>query len=289
VDRSIDSPQAFLETNILGTFQLLHASLNYWKQLPTDEQATFRFLHVSTDEVFGSLGETGYFTEATPIAPRSPYSASKASSDLLVQAWHHTYGLPTLISNCSNNYGPYHFPEKLIPLTLVNAVQGKPLPVYGQGTNVRDWLYVEDHVRALWCILNHGSVGETYNVGGHNEYSNLDVVKQICHLLDELSPRPDGQAHSTAIQFVTDRPGHDFRYAIDASKLTTQLGWKPLHTFETGLRETVAWYLANPHWWQAILEGMYQGQRLGLNDSAQPPLEVITGNTHNKGRSLHDA
>jgi dTDP-glucose 4,6-dehydratase len=269
VDRSIDGPGAFIQTNVVGTFQMLHATLAYWKALPANKKEAFRFLHISTDEVYGSLGETGLFHEETPYEPNSPYSASKAASDHLVRAWQHTYGLPTLMTNCSNNYGPYHFPEKLVPLIMINALQGKPLPVYGQGSNVRDWLYVEDHARALYTVLCSGVVGEKYNVGGHNERTNLDVVHTVCALLDEALPESPYKPHASLIHYVTDRPGHDFRYAIDASKIERELGWKPLESFETGLAKTVAWYLQNEAWWRPILkEGGYQGERLGLTPSA---------------------
>ena len=264
VDRSIDGPGEFVRTNVLGTASLLQAALKYWRSLPDGEaRDSFRFQHISTDEVYGSLGDEGYFTEKTPYSPHSPYSASKASSDHLVRAWHDTYGLPTLITNCSNNYGPYHFPEKLIPLVILNALDGKPLPVYGTGANVRDWLHVDDHVAALCLVNEKGAPGETYNVGGHNERTNLEVVKAVCRALDELKPRADGSKHETLITFVADRPGHDLRYAIDPSKLVGELGWKPAHTFESGLRETVEWYLANEWWWGPIHAQKYSGERLG--------------------------
>ena len=262
VDRSIASSAAFIETNIIGTHSLLEAARGYWQGLAGEAKARFRFLAVSTDEVYGSLGETGLFEETTAYDPRSPYSASKASSDHLVSAWHHTYGLPVLISNCSNNYGPYHFPEKLIPLTILNAVAGKPLPVYGKGLNVRDWLYVDDHARALLAILEKGRVGETYNVGGRNERTNIDVVRRICSLLDRLSPK--GAPHDRLITYVTDRPGHDARYAIDASKLEGELGWRAAESFDTGIEKTVTWYLANEWWWKPLREKVYGGERLGL-------------------------
>ncbi len=265
VDRSIDSPSVFLETNILGTFQLLHASLAYYQGLSPEAQNTFRFLHVSTDEVYGSLGDADLFTEETPYAPNSPYSASKASSDFLVRAWHHTYSLPIVMTNCSNNYGPFHFPEKLIPLMILNAIQGKALPVYGTGSNIRDWLYVEDHVEALYTVLERGRIGEKYNIGGHNEKTNLDVVQTLCQLLDEIQPRPQGGSYAEQIQFVTDRPGHDFRYAIDASKIQRELGWQPKETFESGLRKTVYWYLNRADWWQPILDNTYNTERLGVS------------------------
>ena len=262
VDRSIDGPAAFIETNIVGTFALLQESLRYFRALPQDRQAGFRFHHISTDEVFGSLGEDGFFREDTAYQPNSPYSASKAASDHLVRAWHHTYGLPTVVTNCSNNYGPYHFPEKLIPLMIINALEGKPLPVYGNGRNVRDWLYVEDHADALVLAARSGKVGESYNIGGHNEKANIEVVKAICAILDELVPDPKGP-HERLITYVTDRPGHDARYAIDAAKIERELGWTPKQTFETGLRRTVEWYLANRDWWGDIRSGVYRGERLG--------------------------
>ena len=264
VDRSIDGPAAFIETNIVGTYTLLEAALAYWRALPDVERAEFRFHHVSTDEVFGSLGTDGRFTETTSYAPRSPYSASKAASDHLVRSWHHTYGLPVLITNCSNNYGPYHFPEKLIPLTIINGLEGIELPVYGNGGNVRDWLYVEDHARALVTVAMTGRVGETYCIGGQSERTNLDVVKAICALLDELVPSPEIGCHETLITFVADRPGHDLRYAIDPTRISTELGWQPRETFETGLRKTVEWYLSNRSWWQRIRSGVYRGERLGV-------------------------
>jgi dTDP-glucose 4,6-dehydratase len=263
VDRSIDGPAEFIQTNIIGTYNLLEAARAYWNQLESQQKATFRFLHVSTDEVYGSLGQSGYFTETTPYQPNSPYSASKASSDHLVRAWHHTYGFPVLTTNCSNNYGPYQFPEKLIPLMILNALEGKPLPVYGKGDNIRDWLYVDDHVRAMLTVLEKGRLGETYNIGGHNEKTNLDVVKTLCTLLDELKPDSPHTPHENLITFVTDRPGHDQRYAIDASKMAQELGWRPQETFETGLRSTVKWYLDNPTWCQHVQDGSYQRQRLG--------------------------
>ncbi len=264
VDRSIDGPRAFMETNIMGTYSLLQAARTHWKSLPEDRQAAFRFLHVSTDEVFGSLGPTGYFTEQTPYAPNSPYSSSKASSDMLVRAWHHTFGLPVLISNCSNNYGPYQFPEKLIPVILLNALNGKPLPVYGTGENVRDWLFVDDHVRALYRILCDGTVGETYNIGGHNEKQNIELVREICRIMDRLLPGSPHVPHEQLITFVKDRPGHDQRYAIDAKKIGRDLGWTPSVTVEEGLELTVRWYLENRDWWQALLDrGFRQEQRLG--------------------------
>jgi dTDP-glucose 4,6-dehydratase len=263
VDRSIDGPGEFIQTNVVGTFTLLQAALSYWRTLAGEERERFRFHHVSTDEVFGSLGGEGFFTEETPYSPNSPYSASKASSDHFVRAWHHTYGLPVVLSNCSNNYGPYHFPEKLIPLVTLNALEGKPVPVYGDGSNVRDWLYVEDHARALQLIAERGRVGESYNVGGHNERSNIDVARNICALVDEFAPDPHG-SRERLITFVGDRPGHDLRYAIDASKIERDLGWTPRETFETGLRKTVIWYLENKGWWQRIRSGVYRGERLGV-------------------------
>ena len=258
VDRSIDGPGEFVRTNVVGTATLLQAALKYWKTHPS-----FVFQHISTDEVYGTLGETGFFTEKTPYSPHSPYSASKASSDHMVRAWHDTYGLPIRITNCSNNYGPYHFPEKLIPLIILNCLDGKPLPVYGRGANVRDWLYVEDHVRALCLVNEKGKDGETYNVGGHNERTNLEVVKTVCSILDELRPRADGKKYEALITYVTDRPGHDLRYAIDPSKLMDELGWKPQENFDTGIRKTVQWYLDNEWWWGPIHRGRYSGQRLG--------------------------
>ncbi|SFI89724.1 dTDP-glucose 4,6-dehydratase [Bosea sp. OK403] len=262
VDRSIDGPSAFIDTNIVGTFALLQEALRHWRGLDEARKAAFRLHHISTDEVFGSLGAEGFFREDTAYQPNSPYSASKAASDHLVRAWHHTYGLPTLMTNCSNNYGPYHFPEKLIPLMIINALEGKPLPVYGNGLNVRDWLYVDDHADALLTVAQRGVVGETYNIGGHNEMANIDVVKGICALLDELRPDPAG-SRERLITYVTDRPGHDARYAIDAGKIGRELGWKPKQTFQTGLRQTVEWYLANSGWWGDIRSGVYRGERLG--------------------------
>lgn len=259
VDRSIDGPGEFVRTNILGTAVLLQTALEYWRANPD-----FVFQHISTDEVYGTLGENGYFTESTPYSPHSPYSASKASSDHLVRAWHDTYGLPVLITNCSNNYGPYHFPEKLIPLVILNCLEGKPLPVYGKGANVRDWLYVDDHVAALCLVNGKGEIGRTYNVGGHNERTNLEVVKTVCSVLDELRPRAEGR-YEDLITYVSDRPGHDLRYAIDPSRLMNELGWKPQENFESGIRRTVRWYLENEWWWKPIREGKYSGQRLGEN------------------------
>lgn len=268
VDRSIDGPSAFIETNLVGTAVLLEAAREYWQSLSTDKLAQFRLHHISTDEVYGDLeGTDDLFTETTPYAPSSPYSATKAGSDHLVRAWHRTYQLPVVLTNCSNNYGPYHFPEKLIPLVILNALKGAPLPVYGKGLQVRDWLYVEDHARALVTVLLQGAVGETYNIGGHNEKRNIDVVIAICGLLDELRPdKPNGITnYADLITYVEDRPGHDARYAIDASKIQQTLGWVPQESFDTGLRKTVQWYLANTDWWQRILDGSYQGQRLGLS------------------------
>ena len=264
VDRSIDGAAPFIETNVGGTYVLLEAALAYWRTLDETARARFRFQHISTDEVFGSLGPTGRFTEATPYAPNSPYSASKAASDHLVRAWHHTYGLPTLATNCSNNYGPYHFPEKLIPLVIIRALRGESLPVYGQGENVRDWLHVEDHAEALTLVLRKGRPGETYNVGGDSERRNIDVVRGICRLLDEMLPNNANRPHERLIQFVTDRPGHDARYAIDASKVRDELGWRPRHDFDAGLRDTVRWFLENRGWWERVMSGAYRGERLGL-------------------------
>jgi dTDP-glucose 4,6-dehydratase len=263
VDRSIDSPEAFIQTNILGTFYLLESARKYWRNLEGSEQENFRFLHVSTDEVYGSLGATGKFTETTSYQPNSPYSASKASSDHLVRAYFHTYGMPVLTTNCSNNYGPFQFPEKLIPLIIHNALAGKPLPIYGNGMNVRDWLYVEDHCRAIARVLEAGTPGEVYNVGGNNEKPNIEVVHTLCDLLDQLKPRADGASYRSQITFVKDRPGHDARYAIDASKIRDALGWEPAETFETGLRKTVIWYLEHQEWCQRVMDGSYRGERLG--------------------------
>lgn len=288
VDRSIDGPAAFIETNIVGTYTLLEAARNYWQQLEEPRKAAFRFHHISTDEVYGDLphpddlesdepvgaghardngAKLPLFTETTPYAPSSPYSASKASSDHLVRAWRRTYGLPVLVTNCSNNYGPYHFPEKLIPHVILNALHGKPLPIYGKGDQIRDWLYVEDHARALYRVITKGEVGETYNIGGHNEKKNIDVVKTICAILEELAPiqhsKMNIQNYESLMTFVKDRPGHDRRYAIDASKIADELGWQPEETFETGLRKTVEWYLNNEQWWQRVLNGDYQLARLG--------------------------
>ena len=263
VDRSIDGAAPFIETNIVGTYSLLEAVLGYWKGLGAAARDLFRFQHISTDEVFGSLGPEGLFVETTPYQPNSPYSASKAASDHLVRAWHHTYGLPTLTTNCSNNYGPYHFPEKLIPLTIIRALQGDRLPVYGRGQNMRDWLHVEDHATALTEVLQRGRPGEVYNVGGDSERRNIDVVTEICRILDEVRPRGGGAPYAELIEFVADRPGHDARYAIDASKLKRELGWRPRRSFETGLRQTIQWYLDNRDWWQPIIAGTYRGDRLG--------------------------
>lgn len=262
VDRSITGAADFIETNINGTFSMLEAARQYWQGLPADEKAAFRMLHVSTDEVYGSLGEDGLFAETTPYDPSSPYSASKAASDHLATAWERTYGLPVIISNCSNNYGPFHFPEKLIPLIILNALERKPLPVYGSGSNIRDWLYVDDHARALWLIVQRGRLGEKYNVGGRNERRNIDVVERVCAIMDEV--RPGHAPHSDLISYVTDRPGHDARYAIDATKLETELGWKALENFDSGIRKTVDWYLENAWWWQPLREGVYSGERLGV-------------------------
>ncbi len=256
VDRSISGPADFIQTNIVGTYTLLEAARNHWNGMDAQRKAAFRFHHISTDEVYGSLGEDGFFTEDTAYEPNSPYSASKASSDHLVRAWHHTYGLPVVTTNCSNNYGPYHFPEKLIPLVILNAVNGKPLPIYGKGDNIRDWLYVDDHARALRLVLERGKLGETYNIGGWNEKTNLEVVQSICAILDELHPQ--GTPHNKLITYVADRPGHDRRYAIDATKIANGLGWKPQETFESGLRKTVEWYLHNTEWVQGVTSGDYQ-------------------------------
>lgn len=267
VDRSIDGPAAFIQTNLVGTFSMLSATLQYWRSLSAAAQQTFRFHHISTDEVFGALEEEGLFTEETAYDPRSPYSASKAGSDHLVRAWHHTYGLPTLVTNCSNNYGPYHFPEKLIPLIIIKCVAGETLPVYGKGDNIRDWLFVDDHVRALRAVFETGKVGESYMIGGNCERTNLQVVNTICEIVDRIVPRSDGESYCKQIEFVADRPGHDFRYAIDASKIERNLGWEPVESFETGMEKTVRWYLNNKPWWQNILSKNYQGERLGLGPS----------------------
>ena len=264
VDRSIDGPATFIQTNIVGTFNLLETVRSYWSGMDKSEQEKFRFLQVSTDEIYGSLGHEGYFTENTPFAPNSPYSASKAASDHLVRAYFHTYGLPTLTTNCSNNYGPYQFPEKLIPLIMLNALDGKSLPVYGDGQNIRDWLYVLDHCKAIHTVINKGKLGETYNIGGNNEKTNLEVVHILCDLLDEMSPRKEGVSYREQITFVKDRPGHDRRYAIDSTKIKEALGWKPQETFETGMRKTVQWYLENQPWCQQISDGSYRRERLGL-------------------------
>lgn len=270
VDRSIDGPAAFIETNIVGTYTLLEAARHYWNSLEEERKSAFRFHHISTDEVYGDLeGTDDFFTETTPYSPSSPYSASKASSDHLVRAWLRTYGLPTLVTNCSNNYGPYHFPEKLIPLMILNALDGKALPVYGNGMQIRDWLFVEDHARALYKVVTEGEVGETYNIGGHNEKANIEVVKTICSLLEELVPnKPAGVEHyADLITYVTDRPGHDVRYAIDPSKIGRELGWVPKETFESGIRKTVEWYLSNREWWSRVLDGSYSMERLGTNQA----------------------
>ena len=268
VDRSIDGPAAFLHTNVVGTFSMLQEGLRYWRSLESARAESFRFLHVSTDEVFGSLGPTGFFTETTPYRPNSPYSATKAGADHLARAWHSTYGLPVLVTNCSNNYGPYQFPEKLIPLIIQRALQGRSLPVYGKGENIRDWLYVEDHADALLAVLERGRPGETYNISGRNEWKNLDVVRQVCALLDELAPDPEGSSRSRLITFVPDRPGHDLRYAIDPAKIEREIGWRPRETFESGLRRTVQWYLENQEWCARVQSGAYRGERLGLGGAA---------------------
>ena len=264
VDRSIDGPGEFIQTNVVGTYTLLQVALGHWRELSPAAKASFRFHHVSTDEVFGSLGAEGLFCETTPYSPNSPYSASKAASDHLVRAWHHTYGLPVVLSNCSNNYGPFHFPEKLIPLVTLNALEGKPIPVYGDGSNVRDWLYVDDHARALRLIADRGRPGESYNVGGDSERRNIDVARLICGFVDELAPDAAIGARERLITFVADRPGHDQRYAIDSTKIRAELGWTPTETFESGLRKTVAWYIDNRQWWERIRAGAYRGERLGL-------------------------
>ncbi len=264
VDRSIDGPGAFIQTNVVGTFTLLQQALGYWQGLTAERQAAFRFHHISTDEVFGSLGAEGLFTETTAYDPRSPYSASKAASDHLVRAWGHTYGLPVLVTNCSNNYGPYHFPEKLIPLIIIRAIAGEPLPVYGDGSNVRDWLYVEDHARALHRVFEAGQPGETYNIGGNSERRNIEVVQAICAALDARRPRADGLSYAAQITYVADRPGHDQRYAIDAAKIASTLGWEPQVRFEEGIDRTVEWYLAREDWWRPILARRYATERLGL-------------------------
>ncbi len=265
VDRSIDGPMDFIQTNIIGTYTLLEVARNYWQNLAEDKKSRFKFHHISTDEVYGDLeGTDDLFTEETSYSPSSPYSASKASSDHLVRAWYRTYGLPVVVTNCSNNYGPYHFPEKLIPLVILNALDGKPLPVYGDGKQIRDWLYVEDHARALYLVANTAKVGETYNIGGHNEKQNIDVVKTICTILDNIKPRIDGQSYAQQITFVKDRPGHDLRYAIDASKIQQELNWQPQETFESGIQKTVEWYLNNLEWCQHVQDGSYQRERLGV-------------------------
>ena len=279
VDRSISGPAGFIETNINGTYHLLEAARVHHSRLTSEQRDTFRFLHVSTDEVYGSLGAEGLFSETTAYDPSSPYSASKAASDHLAKAWHRTYGLPVIVSNCSNNYGPFHFPEKLIPLIILNALEGKALPVYGDGSNVRDWLHVEDHVRALWLIAQAGRPGETYNIGGRNERTNLEVVQKICDVLDEL--RPSGAPHRQLIEFVTDRPGHDHRYAIDASKLEAGLGWRAEETFDTGIRKTVEWYLANQQWWGPLRQSVYAGERLGLS-----PADAVPQSDMNNDRNV---
>jgi dTDP-glucose 4,6-dehydratase len=264
VDRSIDGSDPFIHTNLIGTWTLLEAALAFWRTRDAKSRERFRFQHISTDEVFGSLGRTGRFSESTPYQPNSPYSASKAGSDHLVRAWHHTYGLPTLRTNCSNNYGPYHFPEKLIPLCIIRALRGEQLPVYGKGENVRDWLQVEDHAEALTLVLQAGRPGQSYNIGGDSERRNIDVVRSICQLLDEMLPDSANRPHEKLIKFVSDRPGHDARYAIDARKIREELGWTPRHSFEEGLRETVRWFLDNRTWWERVMSGAYRGGRLGL-------------------------
>jgi dTDP-glucose 4,6-dehydratase len=264
VDRSIDGPAAFIHTNVVGVSVMLSQALEYWRGMPAEDQARFRFHHISTDEVFGSLGDDGHFDETTSYDPRSPYSASKAASDHLVRAWGHTYGLPVIVTNCSNNYGPFHFPEKLIPLMIIKCLSGEALPVYGKGLNVRDWLYVDDHVRALTRVFEAGRPGETYLIGGRAEQANISVVERICETLDGLRPRHDGKSYREQIAYVADRPGHDHRYAIDPSKLERELGWAPTESFDSGIAKTVAWYLDNEAWWRPILERSYSGQRLGL-------------------------
>jgi dTDP-glucose 4,6-dehydratase len=269
VDRSIDGPADFIETNIVGTFSMLEQALDYWRGLDAEQQARFRFHHISTDEVFGSLGEDGYFTEDTPYDPRSPYSASKAASDHLVRSWGHTFGLPVLVTNCSNNYGPYHFPEKLIPLVIIRALGGSELPVYGDGSNIRDWLFVEDHARALATVFEQGQPGETYNVGGNSERTNIEVVRAICGALDQRQPRSDGRSYAEQIRFVSDRPGHDQRYAIDAGKIRRELGWEPQVSFDEGIGRTVDWYLERRDWWEPILARRYDTGRLGLKTGTE--------------------
>ena len=267
VDRSIDGPAEFINTNIVGTYHLLEVARQYWQNLDDLDKKQFKFHHISTDEVYGDLeGTTDLFTETTPYAPSSPYSASKASSDHLVRAWHRTYGFPILVTNCSNNYGPYHFPEKLIPLVILNALDGKALPIYGKGNQIRDWLYVEDHARALYKVVTEGKVGETYNIGGHNEKQNIEVVKTICHILDELKPQANGQLYESLITFVKDRPGHDLPYAIDARKIANELNWTPTETFDSGIRKTVEWYLSNMDWCSRVQDGSYQRERLGAGE-----------------------
>ena len=266
VDRSIDGPAEFIQTNIVGTSVLLQESLKYYSTLKGKESERFQFHHVSTDEVFGSLSESGFFTEETPYDPSSPYSASKASSDHLIRAWHRTFDLPVLISNCSNNYGPYQFPEKLIPLMILNCLEEKPLPVYGTGENIRDWLYVEDHCDAIYTILQKGTIGETYNVGGNNEIKNIQIVEEICDVLNDIHPAGSGKSYHELITFVKDRPGHDFRYAIDASKLKKEIGWEPKESFNTGIQKTIEWYLKNEEWWRIIQENTYKQERLGISN-----------------------
>jgi dTDP-glucose 4,6-dehydratase len=273
VDRSIDGPRQFVETNVLGTFNMLHGALKYWQSLNINQQSSFRFLHVSTDEVYGSLGETGKFTEETPYSPHSPYSASKAASDHLARAWHDTYRLPVLVSNCSNNYGPYQFPEKLIPVVILKCLSGASIPVYGEGKNVRDWLYVQDHCDALQCILERGTVGSTYNIGGNNELKNIELVQLICDILDRLRPKADGNSYREQITFVQDRPGHDLRYAIDASKIMRELNWSPKQDKESGFQKTVQWYLDNQPWWQQIINGDYRLDRQGLSSLSGTAVE----------------
>ena len=266
VDRSIDGPEEFIQTNIVGTSVLLQEALKYYSTLKGGGSERFRFHHVSTDEVFGSLSESGFFTEETPYDPSSPYSASKASSDHLIRAWHRTFDLPVLISNCSNNYGPYQFPEKLIPLMILNCLEEKPLPVYGTGENIRDWLYVEDHCDAIYTILQKGTIGETYNVGGNNEIKNIQIVEEICDVLNDIHPAGSGKSYHELITFVKDRPGHDFRYAIDASKLKKEIGWEPKESFNTGIQKTIEWYLKNEEWWRIIQENTYKQERLGISN-----------------------
>ena len=267
VDRSIDGPAEFINTNIVGTYHLLEVARQYWQNLDDRDKKSFKFHHISTDEVYGDLeGTTDLFTENTPYAPSSPYSASKASSDHLVRAWHRTYGFPIVVTNCSNNYGPYHFPEKLIPLVILNALDGKALPIYGKGNQIRDWLYVEDHARALYKVVTEGKVSDTYNIGGHNEKQNIEVVKTICNILDELKPQENGQPYESLITFVKDRPGHDLRYAIDASKIANELNWTPTETFDSGIRKTVEWYLNNMAWCRRVQDGSYQRERLGAGE-----------------------